>query len=120
MPGDVRAIDLLQAILDKRRKALPVAVIISAWDRVQPSNVKPRTWLGHRAPLLAQFLESNADRLPNAVFGISAQGYDFTVEDAAADRGRPLDPWERARAVDGDGDSVGLGQPILWLIEETR
>lgn len=120
MPADVRAIDLLQAIVDKRRNPLPIAVVISAWDRAQPSNVKPRTWLTHRAPLLAQFLEANEDSLPNAVFGMSAQGYDFTVEDAAADRGRALDPWERAHALDGDGESVGVGQPILWLIEEKR
>ncbi len=120
MPADVRAVDLLQAILEKRSTALPLAVVISAWDRVQPPNVKPRTWLQHRAPLFDQFLESNQGRLRHALYGVSAQGFDFRVDDAAAERGRPMDPWQRMRVLDSDGNLVSFGAPILWLIEEAN
>jgi Double-GTPase 1 len=111
MPSDVRAVDLLQAILDVRPEPLAIAVIVSAWDLVDRSS--PRRWLEQHAPLLAQFLSNYPDRLPHAVFGVSAQGGDFSAGEA----GDEADPWERAYVALPDSERGTLAAPILWFLD---
>jgi len=79
MPADVRTVDLLQAVLDEREDTLPVAIIISASDRVIVPALPPSLWVAAHTPLLDQFLVSHSHRLSHAVFGVSAQGGDFSV-----------------------------------------
>jgi hypothetical protein len=116
MPADARAADLLQALLDQRSEQLPIAIIVSAWDRVR-GHESPQEWLSERVTLLDQFLASNTDRLPSAVFGVSAQGGDF-----ATGLPEPLageDPWDRAYLVGPDGERQDMAAPIAWLLEVT-
>jgi hypothetical protein len=120
MPADARAVDLLQSLLDQRSEPLPLAIIVSAWDRVNGAlspSLSPSDWLAERVWLLDQYLASNADRLPHAVFGVSAQGGDFST-------GLPgelvaEDPWDRAYLVDPHGRRDTLASPILWLLDAT-
>ncbi len=115
MPLDVRAVDLLQETLEKRSKTLPVAVIVSAWDGAGNHADAPAIWLAERAPLLAQFLEANADRLPHEVFGVSAQGGDFSAN--GKPHADPEDPWDRAFLLHGGGTPGTLASPVEWLLD---
>lgn len=115
MPSDVRAVDLLQVALDDRDEALPVAIMISAWDRVSAPAPAPPSWLAQHMPLLDQYLDSNVHRLPHTVFGVSAQGGDFSA-------GLPAevveeDPWDRAFVVCSDGTRGTLADPVVWLLD---
>ena len=114
MPADARAVDLLQSLLDQRSRPLPLAIIVSAWDRVSPSP-SPTAWLSEHVTLLDQYLASNADRLPHAVFGVSAQGGDFATGLPSQLIGE--DPWDRAYLVDSDGVRDTLLSPIVWLLD---
>ena len=115
MPPDVRAVDLLQELLEERSGSFPLVVVISAWDAVAAGRLGPRDWLAERAPLLEQFLTSNGQQLPNAVFGVSAQGADFNggLADGTADQ----DPWDRSFAVGEGGIRGSLAEPLLWLLD---
>jgi len=115
MPADARTVDLLQAVLDAHADRLPLAIILSAWDRVSPPAAAPAAWLAERMPLLEQFLGTHAQRLPRAVFGVSAQGGDFA---AGLDDGLiAQDPWDRAFAVRPDEARGTLSEPVLWLLD---
>jgi hypothetical protein len=168
MPPDVRTVDLLQAVLDERASALPVAIIISAydsvsspvsawnqvispvsdwnqvispvsdrnqvispvsdwnqvispiadWNRVSSAALAPPAWLAQHMPLLDQFLDSNSDRLPHAVFGVSAQGGDFSA--GLASGLVDEDPWDRAYVVCPDDERRTLAEPVLWLLNAKR
>ena len=65
-------------------------------------------------PLLDQFLDSNSDRLPHAVFGVSAQGGDFSA--GLAGGLLDEDPWDRAYVVCPDDERGTLAEPFLWLL----
>ena len=94
MPVDVRAIDLLQELLEERATRLPLAVIISAWDRA--AGATPEAWLAEQVPLLDQFLASNDwPAPPRTVRGL---GTGRGLRRARRHRGLQLgeDPWDRA------------------------
>jgi hypothetical protein len=115
MPADARTVDLLQAVLDAHADRLPLAIILSAWDRVSPPAGGPAAWLAQQMPLLEQFLGAHAERLPHAVFGVSAQGGDFAL--GLADGLVQEDPWDRAFAVRPDEAHGTLSEPVLWLLD---
>jgi Double-GTPase 1 len=115
MPADARTVDLLQVVLDARSDPLPVAIIVSAWDRVGSPPPRPAAWLAREMPLLEQFLTSNPERLPHAVFGVSAQGGDFAA--GLASELVEEDPWDRAYVVRPDETRGTPSAPILWLLE---
>src|SRR5581483_7171313 len=52
MPTDVRAVDLLQELLEERSGPFPLVVVVSAWDAVDAPGLSPRDWLAAHAPLL--------------------------------------------------------------------
>jgi Double-GTPase 1 len=116
IPADARAVDLLQEILEERSDPFPVAVVVSAWDRVNFAHTSPASWLADQAPLLEQFLASNSRQLPHAVFGVSAQGGEFG--DGSESLGD--DPWDAAFAVGQDGLRGTLEEPFLWLLDAAR
>ena len=113
MPVDVRAVDLLQELLEERSTRLPVVIVISAWDRAHDTT--PTDWLAKQLPLLEQFLACNSGQLPHAVFGVSAQGADFDEPTDA--RREPDDPWDRSYVVRPDGVRGTVAEPIEWLID---
>jgi len=118
MPADARAVDLLQSLLEQRSQPLPLAIVISAWDRANASvspSLSPSAWLAEHVTLLDQYLASNVDRLPHAMFGVSAQGGDFSTGLPGDLLGE--DPWDRAYLVSADGQRDTLASPILWLLD---
>jgi energy-coupling factor transporter ATP-binding protein EcfA2 len=115
MPADVRAVDMLQALVEERAAALPMAVIVSAWDLAGPGAASPAAWIAEQVPLVDQFLVSHDGQLPHRTFGVSAQGATFAEETPADAAGE--DPWDRAFIVGPDGTPGTLADPIVWLIE---
>jgi hypothetical protein len=112
LPSDVRSIDILQEIdhmhPDRRRS---VALVVSACDLIGEDT--PLQWVEKRASLLLQFL-SDHPRFRFACFGISAQGARFSKSETV--EATEPDPWDRAWARDGDGNPIGLFEPIAWLL----
>jgi Double-GTPase 1 len=114
MPADARAVDLLQAVLEDRTTMLPLAVVISAWDRARVP-MAPDGWLAEHVPLLDQFLATHDGALPHRTYGVSAQGGEF-----AAGPGEPAaddDPWDRTYLVGPDGTRGTIADPVAWLID---
>jgi hypothetical protein len=119
----IKMVDILQFILDAipEERLVPVAIIVSAWDRVLQimNNLKIKTpgdWLRKNLPLLNQFLVSNCNRVCFKIFGISAQGGDYK-KDAEKLQG------EGSKRVMVFSDSEGIGKdissPVRWIMSVT-
>ncbi len=112
-PTQSKLVDLLQVVSSSAREPLPLAVIISAWDRAA-SDSEPTSWLVGRMPLLAQYLHNNRSYLRVRVWGVSAQGGHYPT-----DRERLLanaDPAERILVQSGTAASNDLAVPLTWIL----
>ena len=98
------------------RRPIRVGVVVSAWDRVvgEPKPT-PYAWLAARLPGTLATLESNRDVADFEVFGVSAQGGDFTAGLPAELAGE--DPWDRAYVIAPSGQRDTLAAPIIWLLD---
>jgi hypothetical protein len=115
--GQVDIVDLLQIVSgqfahDSRR----VSLVISAFDTVTGGR-SPRDWVQHAAPLLHQFLTTNAHGPLVAVFGLSAQGGRFDDLASAAEL-RKTAPLSRAYLLNADGQPTDLDAPIQWAMSD--
>lgn len=116
-PSDVRIVDALQELAQLiSRAVMPVGFIVSAFDELLDVHATPGGWLRSRLPLVVDFLETNADQFPSACFGVSVQGRAF-AEGVGPDDDEP-DPWDRAWALDADGEHVELCEPLAWLLRQ--
>ena len=108
--------DLLEAIGELSARALPTAVVVSAWDAVD-GGLDPQSWLQLNLPLLWQMLEGRAGSPPYTVFGVSAQGGD--VKDPVERKRLAFiqPPRERIRVQHGEHDGKDISAPIRWLLE---
>jgi Double-GTPase 1 len=115
-PTQVKLVDLLQAVIAiNPARPLSVAIVLSAWDRVDGQGVGPPEFIRMRLPLLWQFLIVNPERITFRAFGISAQGGDFS-EANDAQRLLGIDPPSlRAIVVDDDEKSHNVSRPLQWL-----
>ena len=113
----VQLVDLLQILFGLREELhnLRLAVIVSAWDLINPA-LTPAGWLDRRLPLLSQFIRSNGDWMSAEIFGVSAQGGDLEK-----DRNKLLDatsPSMRCFAVSGNGSgSIPITAPLQFLLD---
>ncbi len=57
-----------------------IAIVLSAWDKVEEEGQSPERFVGERLPLLKQYLDSGADGWQWKVYGVSAQGGDYEKE----------------------------------------
>lgn len=112
----VNLVELLQFLQRHpiRCEVRRVAVIVSAWDVIESSDLTPQLWIQRELPLLHQFLISNPDSFKFRVFGVSAQGGDVTSDC----RGELVEksPSTRIRCIDHETDSHDLTSPIAWLM----
>ena len=113
LPAELHAVDMLQALRNKRRGAagdngVRNAVVVSAWDMVADEDMPPARWLERRMPMLHAFLTSGeADE--HRVFGVSAQG------DVAGPAVAENDPSTRAWVVEADGRRHhDIAAPVVW------
>lgn len=117
MPTAVQLVELLQFHIEYGLSSLikRIAVVISAWDLVQNETESPAAWLKKHLPLLNQFLLSNKDRINSKIYGISAQGADYTVKQDKSRLLGLIEPLERIIVVNEENKSYDIGGPIRWL-----
>jgi hypothetical protein len=110
-----KLVEVLENVLDLRSDIwpVPVALVISAWDRRSNPELTPRRWLDDRLPGVSGFMDTNPDVIRPAVFGVSAQGGRLPEE---RDTLMKMDVAERVFAADGDGNSIPLFAPLQWAV----
>ncbi len=80
-PTQVQIIDLIQMVLDIRKKKTNVGIIFSAWDLVVQSEQNDvQSFLMNHMNMLWQYLESNKKMIHTYIWGVSAIG--GRIEDA--------------------------------------
>ena len=122
VPLQTQIVETIQFIAEYvvRKEAFRVAVIISAWDEVEKTNVHmgdqtPKDYLATHVPLLHQYLIANPDKFDTQVFGVSAQGGDFKDD---VDKLRKF-PEQSNRIIVRVGNDVtpDITLPIKWLMK---
>lgn len=123
-PTQVKILSLLQFLMSGELNIGPrrLAILISAWDKVEGEQLAPDDFLFAKLPLLAQYLLSGRDAWTWNVWGISAQGGDY--EDPEDDQRNPetdalrdLDrPSDRIKVVGDTVSTSDITEPLDWLI----
>jgi hypothetical protein len=117
-PRQVQLVELLQVIANRHYLQPPfrLALVVSAWDKLKATGVSPVKWFAKEVPLLFQFLESNRNLFEYSIYGVSAQGGEYTEAETA--KLAESDPSERIDVVSADGktSSHDLTEPLLWLM----
>ncbi len=114
-PTQVQLVDLLQLFYAPplNMQEGRIAIILSAWDKVESERRSPEEFLRERMPLLDQFLSTNLGKGNCRIYGVSAFGGD---PDTQADEMLTHDrPSERIKVVGGEAGSYDLTGPISWL-----
>lgn len=124
-PTQVQLVDMLRCLQAPPFEVGPrkLAVILSAWDKVENDGVSPERYLELHLPLLHQYLAHglSAD-WAHRTFGVSAQGAEYDDINSApspeADRMRDIEiPSKRIKVVVGGVTSHDLTEPVNWLLE---
>jgi hypothetical protein len=80
-----QVVELLQILLYLVKKQVTIKFVISAWDRIekkqQGNKIIPEEYLKNNFPLLHQCVISNTDRMEYEIFGVSAQGAEYSDEE---------------------------------------
>ncbi len=114
-PTQVQLVDLLQFISGRDYFVQPfrLALVISAWDKPSQLNMSPVEWLAEEFPLFHQFLNSNQKAFDTAIYGLSAQGGDYSQRDTLMDK----TPSDRIEVVGiGISNPHDLTEPLQWLM----
>lgn len=123
-PTQVRVVDLLQMLMsgDLHVGGRRLALLLSAWDKVEGEKQTPAELLETKLPLLNQYLRSGRDPWTWHVWGLSAQGgvYEDPEKNESfeeTDKLRNLErPSDRIKVVDGEAISSDLTAPLAWLL----
>jgi Double-GTPase 1 len=94
-PTAVQIVEMLQMLRCHalRAPARRVAIILSAWDKVEDEGLAPDAFLAQELPLLDQYLREGTDGWEFRIYGLSAQGGDYERE------GEPSDPERQAKVA---------------------
>lgn len=117
VPEQVRLVDLLQMLQRPpfERRSRRLAIVISAWDVVQPQQINPEIWLAREMPLLDQYLRTNRSSFDSRVFGISAQGGTLSNDTRSALLAQA--PSRRVICTIDQESVHDITLPIYWLNE---
>lgn len=125
-PTQVQVVDILQTLFQPPLFIGPrkLAIILSAWDKVEQEGLTPAEFLAQRLPLIYQYLSVNKEDWNYKVYGMSAQGCDYesakpTAQEskAAADARDIFEPIDRVKVTSSDGVTRDLTNPIVWLMQ---
>jgi len=107
-------IDVFENVTELCSERWPIrlAVIVSAWDRVD-GDPTPHEWMAARLPAVLATIESNPDIAALEVFGVSAQGGPLASREELLARGEVCD---RVYACDRAGRPISLVAPVRWAI----
>ena len=115
MPDQVRLVDIVQQLMVLRKGApLRICLVISAGDKVE-GGISPIEWTWENLALLAQLLDSQP-AIEWTVFGVSAQGGDFTdpeVCERLLDTELSKRPIVKARG----GEESSITTPVRWALD---
>lgn len=102
-------VELLQCALHLSKKRVKVKFIISAWDSMEkqlpPDKRVPEDCMAKFLPLFLQFLHSNPERVDAEIWGVSAQGFDFSDQEEREKRMQD-DCENYARLIMPDGEET--------------
>lgn len=102
-------VELLQCVLHLSKKRVKVKFIISAWDSMEkqlpPDKPVPEDCMAKFLPLFLQFLRSNPERVDTEIWGVSAQGFDFSDQEEREKRIQD-DCRSYARLITPDGEET--------------
>jgi hypothetical protein len=115
LPTQVKLVELLQFLLERSKRKLRVAVVVSAWDLVDELG-PPHEFVARELPLLQQYLDANDDLLEHSVFGVSAQGGDITVEAEKQTLLNLDDALKRIKVRQEQQTGRDITMPIAWLL----
>ncbi len=128
-PTAVQLVEMLQMLRCEalRAPARKLAVVLSAWDKVEEEEqtITPEQYLAAELPLLDQYLRHGLDRWDVRVYGLSAQGGDFE-RDGKTDNEDRNKRVAGIRALEDASDRIrllapelsrDLTEPIAWLTE---
>lgn len=97
-PTQVQIIDLLQMVLEIRKRRTNLGIIFSAWDLVNQSEQNDvRAFLANHMNMLWQYLEANKSVINTKVWGVSAIGGKIEESEKLLDI---EDPIKRIKIVD--------------------
>jgi len=124
-PTQVQVVDLLQMLMSEELEVGPrrLAILISAWDKVEDEGLTPRELVASKLPLLDQYLKNGRDPWTWHIWGMSAQGgvYEdpekqqkFDETDRLRDLSRASD---RIKVVHGSNVTTDITAPIAWLVQ---
>ncbi|GLS13428.1 TRAFAC clade GTPase domain-containing protein [Hydrogenophaga electricum] len=124
-PTQVQLVDMLRCLQMQPFDIGPrkLAVVLSAWDKVENDDVSPELFLELHLPLLHQYLTHGlSDGWTHRTFGVSAQGAEYDDSNGApspeADRMRDMEvPSQRIKVVVEGSTSHDLTEPVNWLLE---
>ncbi len=124
-PTQVQLVDMLRCLQETPLNVgtRKLAVILSAWDKVEAEEVTPERFMELHLPLLHQYLTHGLEESwALKIFGVSAQGADYDdaggVPGADAERMREIEvPSRRIKVVNGASTSHDLTEPLYWLLE---
>jgi hypothetical protein len=119
VPNQVKLVDLLQFMEDHfgGRRKIKICIVVSKWDMVAKSfgeNMEPKLWMELQLPLVYQYLCSNQEIFSVQIFGVSAQGGDYSED---KDKLQSINPMERIKVKKDSQISNNITEPILWLTE---
>lgn len=117
MPEEVKIVEFLQVANRRplRPRTRKIAVAVSAWDILAGrEGLMPEKWLAKYRPMLAQFLDTNAELWEYRVYGISAQGGRLPQDKDALERIRR--PSERIQVAGHGAGAHDLTAPLRWLM----
>lgn len=118
MPEEPKLVELLQAMnrWPTPRKLRRLAVVLSAWDVVPAqAQIDPASWLRQHRPMLAQFLQHNADLWNMRAYGVSALGGRLPQDEA---RLREMEvAGQRIEIVGLDVEAHDLTGILHWLMK---
>lgn len=115
--NQVKLVEALQFIASQIEILTPkrISVVISRWDLIEDIGKEtPFHWLQTKMPLLHQFLICNDDIFQFQVFGVSAQGCDYSNEDERMHL-LGLEPHERPQVKLEKSFINDIAEPIIWL-----
>ena len=115
MPEQPKLVQLLQTIVDLqpfRKRCL--AVMLSAWDTVDPRRT-PDDWFYEHRSMLSQYLEFNKSHWLVRIYGVSAQGGALPRDKSKLQN--ILKASERVHIVGHGAAKHDLAAPIKWLMD---
>lgn len=110
-PTQVQIIDLIQMVLDIRKRKTNIGIIFSAWDLVAQSEQNDvQVFLMNHMNMLWQYLESNKKMIHTYIWGVSAIG--GRIEEAE----KLLDVEDQIRRIKIVNESKGLSCDLTSII----